>query len=260
MRSPSMNLQCAFLRKHSFQIIRMPSKSLFKKPTTFPKNLPLKYRKLIIAIDGPAGSGKSTTAKYLARLLKLPYIDSGAMYRATTWKIMQKHIPFSDLKRMVKVARKIKIRFSGKKVLADGRDVSKVIRTPELTKKVVHIAKQPLIRHEMVKKQRALGGAEGAVMEGRDIGTVVFPRADYKFYFDADLKIRAFRRWRDLKRAGKRMPISQVKKEVKERDLTDIRRKAGALKVAKGAIVLDTSGLTIPQTAVKILKIIGQNR
>ena len=216
--------------------------------------------RLIIAIDGPAGSGKSTTAKYLAQKIGIPYIDSGAMYRATTWKIMQKDIPFTDIRRMTAVAKSIRIRFAGKKVFADGRDVTKAIRTPELTKNVVYIAREPLIRHQMVKKQRALGKREGAVMEGRDIGTVVFPRADYKFYFDADIATRAFRRWRDLKKAGKPMPLAQVKKEILRRDETDRKRKAGALKVARGARVLDTSGLTIPQTADKILKIIGKKK
>ena len=219
-----------------------------------------KPKKLIIAIDGPAGSGKSTTAEYLAQKMRLPYIDSGAMYRALTWKIMREKVAFSDISNMVKLAKKIRIRFVGKKVLADGRNVTQAIRTPELTKNVVYIAREPLIRQEMVKKQRALGQEEGAVMEGRDIGSVVFPRADYKFYFDADLATRTLRRWRDLKVAGKTMPMAQLRKEIRFRDKTDRNRKAGALKVAKGARVLDTSGLTIPQTAVKILKIIGQNR
>ena len=216
--------------------------------------------RLIIAIDGPAGSGKSTTAKYLAHKIGIPYIDSGAMYRATTLKIMQKNVPFTDLQAMVAVAKKIRIRFAGKKVFADGKDVTKAIRTPELTKNVVFIAREPRIRHEMVKKQRTLGRKEGAVMEGRDIGSVVFPKADYKFYFDADVATRARRRWRELKAAGKPMTLSQVKREIKARDLSDIQRNAGALKVARGARVLDTSGLTIPQTADKILLIIGKKK
>ena len=213
---------------------------------------------LIIAIDGPAGSGKSTTSKYLAAKLGIPYIDSGAMYRATTWKIMQKRIRLTDIRRMTAVAKGIHIHFKGKRVFADGRNVTKAIRTPELTKNVVYIAREPRIRREMVKKQRALGKKEGAVMEGRDIGTVVFPRADYKFYFDASIAVRTLRRWRDLKKAGKAMPLAQVKKEILFRDRTDKKRKAGALKLARGARVIDTTGLTIPQTADKILRIVGK--
>lgn len=219
-----------------------------------------KARKLIIAIDGPAGSGKSTTAKYLAKLLGVPYIDSGAMYRAVTWKAMKQNIPFSDIKRLATLAKNIRIRFRGPRVLVDGRDVTKAIRTPELTKNVVYVAREPLIRRQLVKKQRALGLKEGGVMEGRDIGSVVFPRADFKFYFDADMATRAKRRWRELKAAGRSMSLAQVYKEVKTRDLSDFKRKEGALKVARGARVLDTSGLTIPQTAVKILQIIGEKR
>ena len=215
-------------------------------------------KKLIIAIDGPAGSGKSTTAKYLAKKLGIPYIDSGAMYRAVTWKIMQKNIPLMDIRRMALAAKSIRIRFAGKKVFADGRNVTKAIRTPELTRSVVHIAREPLIRREMVKKQRALGKKEGAVMEGRDIGSVVFPNADYKFYFSANIATRTLRRWRDLKKAGKPMSMSRVRKEILVRDRTDRKRKAGALRVARGARILDTSGLTIPQTADKILQILGR--
>ena len=163
---------------------------------------------------------------------------------------------------MAGIAQKIEIRFSGnpQRVFMDGKDVTQAIREPELTKNVFYIAQEPSIRREMVKMQRVLGKKEGAVMEGRDIATVVFPNADYKFYFDADIATRALRRWRDLRQAGKPMPLAEVKKEIKARDLTDIRRKTGALKVSKGAIVVDTSGLTIPQTAVRILKIIGKKR
>ena len=218
--------------------------------------------KLIIAIDGPAGSGKSTTAKYLAQKLKLPYIDTGAMYRAVTLKIMRQGLSFADAKAMAAVARRLEIYFAGtpQKVFMDGEDVTQAIREPLLTANVFYIAREPLIRRELVKKQRLLGKEKGAVMEGRDIATVVFPKADYKFYFDADLDTRALRRWRDLKLSGRPMPMAEVKKEIKARDLTDFKRKTGALKVAKGAMVIDTSGLTIPQTAVKILKILGKKR
>ncbi len=217
-------------------------------------------RKLIIAIDGPAGSGKSSTAKYLADKLKLPYIDTGAMYRSVTLKAMQQKIPFSNVTQLVQIAKKIRIRFaSSQKIYMDGKDVTEAIREPELTKNVVFIAREPKIRREMVKKQRLLGKKEGAVMEGRDIGTVVFPKADYKFYFKASKEIRAKRRLRDILNASrlrKGPTLDQVKKDIEKRDRSDRIRKEGALKVAPGARVLDTTSLTIPQTVDKILRLI----
>ncbi len=258
--------------------MRKRSRTLSIAPTAVLRNLlkkKSKSRKLIIAIDGPAGSGKSTTARALAARLKLPYIDTGAMYRTVTLKIMQKGIPFTDKKRMVAIAKTIKIKFvgapfmapkkgainrarTGQRVFMDGKDVTKEIREPELTKNVMFVARETPIRHEMVKKQRVLGRREGAVMEGRDIGSVVFPNADYKFYFDADVPTRALRRWRELKASGKEVSLGRVKKEIKVRDLSDFKRKTGALKVARGAQVLDTSGLTIEATVDKILASLGR--
>lgn len=225
--------------------------------------MPRKSRKkLIIAIDGPAGSGKSSTARVLAARLKLPYIDTGAMYRSLTLEGMRRGIPLDDVKALARLARRIKIRFGparggGQKVYLDGRDVTKAIRTPELTKNVYYIAREGSIRREMVKKQRAFGRKEGAVMEGRDIGSVVFPKADFKFYFDADTRLRALRRYRELKAAGKKASLKAVLREIRARDRSDRQRKDGALRVAPGARVLDTTGLTIQATVVKILGILG---
>jgi len=224
-----------------------------------PRSLPPKSskKKLIIAIDGPAGSGKSSTAKVLAKRLGLPYIDTGAMYRAVTLKAMQKGVLLTDVKKLARVAGGIRIRFgSRERVFADGKDVTRAIRTPELTRNVYFIAKEPLIRRQMVKKQRALAKKEGAVMEGRDIGSVVFPRADYKFYFDATPRLRALRRLRELVAAGKRGTLAGVLREIEARDRSDRERKEGALRVAKGAHVLDTTGLTIEATIDKILAIL----
>lgn len=213
-------------------------------------------RKLIIAIDGPAGSGKSTTAKALARRLHLPYIDTGAMYRAVTLKALGQGVDFSDKKKLAQITRKSGIRLENARVFLDGKDVSGQIREPELTKKVVYVAREPLVRREMVRKQRALGEARGAVMEGRDIGTVVFPRADYKFYFEAAGRVRARRRQRDLAKEGRRVPLGRVLKDIKKRDRTDSLRKEGPLKRAKDAILIDTTSLTIPQTVDRILAIV----
>ncbi len=220
-----------------------------------------RHKHLIIAIDGPAGSGKSSTAKALAKRIKSPYIDTGAMYRAVTLKAMQENIPLQDKKRLVQVAKKAKIELIGtdplkQKVRLDGKDVSKKIRTPELTKNVFHVAQEPLIRREMVKKQRAMGLKRGAVMEGRDIGTKVFPNADYKFYFEANETIRAERRQRELIASGQNVSLERVLIDQRKRDATDYNRKEGPLKAAKDAIVIDTSSLTIDETLDKILPII----
>src|SRR3989338_1761615 len=146
----------------------------------------MKIKKLIIAIDGPAGSGKSSTAKALAKRIGSPYIDTGAMYRAVTLKAMEQKVPFEAKRRLIQIAKKMKIEFKNtgatrrvapalQHVFLDGHDVTEQIRTPELTTNVFHVAQEPLIRREMVKKQRHMAGKAGAVMEGRDIGTVVFP-------------------------------------------------------------------------------------
>ena len=226
---------------------------------------------LIIAIDGPAGSGKSSTAKALAKRLKLPYIDTGAMYRVVTLKAMQDGIPFTDKKRLMKIARKSRIEFQtayrtasrGERdavrqlVYLDGQDVTEAIRTPELTKNVFHIAQEPLIRREMVKKQRVMGLRQGGVMEGRDIGTVVFPDAPFKFYFDARPELRALRRYRELRAAGEQVTQAKVLRDILKRDRTDLTRKNSPLKPAKDAVVLDTSSLTIDQTVDRIIAHIG---
>ena len=218
-------------------------------------------KKLIIAIDGPAGSGKSSTAKALAKRLKAPFIDTGAMYRAVTLKAMNENIPFENKKLLIAASKKAKIELLGtdplkQKVRLDGKDVTKAIRTPELTKNVFHVAQEAMIRREMVKKQRAMGLKNGGVMEGRDIGTKVFPDADFKFYFEANEQVRALRRQRELIAAGQPMSLEQVLIDQKKRDATDYNRKEGPLKVAKDAIVIDTSSLTIDQTIDKILPIL----
>jgi cytidylate kinase len=220
--------------------------------------------KLIIAIDGPAGSGKSSTAKAFAKHLGIPYIDTGAMYRAVTLKVMRGGISFNDTKKLVAAAKMAKIKFSGgdpesQRVFLDGRDVTSAIRDPELTKNVFYIAREPLVRRELVKKQRILGLQSGGVMEGRDIGTVVFPAADYKFYFEASRKIRAKRRWRELAATGKKVTLAQVLLDQKKRDKSDVVRKEGPLRRAKDAILIDTTSLTIKETIDKMIKIIQSN-
>jgi cytidylate kinase len=194
----------------------------------------------------------------LAQVMRLPFVDSGAMYRSVTLKAIREGADLTDPKALERVARRAKIKLSvmsrGKqKVYLDGRDVTKAIRTPELTEKVFYIAREPKVRHEMVRQQRLMAKRSGAVMEGRDIGTVVFPKADYKFFFTASDAIRARRRYRELKAAGKKVSIKEVLKDMLRRDRHDRTRKEGPLRKAKDAFTIDTTPLTIKATVDRIL-------
>jgi len=218
-----------------------------------------KSEKLIIAIDGPAGSGKSTVSKLVAQRLGLLYIDTGAMYRALTLKAMRKDIDLEDSDALVKLAHATKIDLSHNdslKVYLDGEDVTALIRTPELTNNVKFVARVPGVRHEMVRLQRAVGLRHPSVLEGRDIGTVVFPDADYKFYLDASMEERAHRRHKELAEADQRVDFESLKKDIKARDESDMKRSVGALKKAEDAIVVDTTDLTIQEVVDKLLSYI----
>ena len=173
---------------------------------------------LVIAIDGPAGSGKSTVSKTVAKKLGLLYIDTGAMYRALTLKAIRNSIDLKDTLALTKLACSTRIDLKDEKgslkVYLDAEDVSSAIRTPELTSNVKYVAVVPGVRREMVKSQRSMGRAHGAVLEGRDIATVVFPDADYKFYLDADLGERAKRRLTDLEGMDQDVGLEAVGKDV----------------------------------------------
>ncbi len=185
------------------------------------------------------------------------------MYRSLTLLALRRGVSLEDVAKLAKIAHSMRIRFGrpsktgAQKIHVNGKDVTQAIREPEITRSVFYIAREPRLRREMVKKQRVFGKKEGAVMEGRDIGSVVFPNADYKFYFDATPRLRALRRQKELAAVGKRLPLKQVLKEIEDRDRSDRERKEGALKVARGAKVLDTTGLTIDATIDKILAILG---
>jgi cytidylate kinase len=215
-----------------------------------------KKKALVIAIDGPAGSGKSTVSKIIAKRLGLLYIDTGAMYRALTLKAMNAGADLEDAQGLTELARSTKIELKdGPKlrVFLDGKDVSEAIRTVEVTDKIKHVARVPGVRHEMVSLQREIGRRANSVLEGRDIGTVVFPDAEYKFYLDADVEDRARRRREDFMAAGKNIELDVLIKDVKERDASDINRPVGPLKKAPDAIVIDTTGLSVDGVVEKIL-------
>jgi cytidylate kinase len=215
-------------------------------------------RRIIVAIDGPAGSGKSTASKIIAKKLKLLYVDTGAMYRALTLKAIKMGVDLNDEEKLTKLSKGADIRLiehgDSLKVILDGQDVSGEIRTPELTSKVKYIARVPGVRENMVNLQRAAADkGRGAVLEGRDIGTVVFPNASFKFYLDAGTKERARRRCKELIEKGQDVELTEIEKDVINRDESDKNRSVGALKKAEDAVYIDTSGLTVEQVTDNIL-------
>ncbi len=224
-------------------------------------------KKIIIAIDGPAGSGKSTTARLVAQKLGYIYIDTGAMYRALTLKVIELGIDPNDESSIIKVAENTKIELlyenGNLKVILDGKDVSEKIRSPEVTSLVSIVSAHPKLRDIMVKKQRELGRNGGVVMDGRDIGTVVFPDADLKIFMTADVRERAKRRQKELKAQGFDVEIEKLIKEIEERDKFDSTREIGPLKKADDAIEIDTTNLTIDEQVELVLKkayeLINQN-
>jgi len=224
-------------------------------------------KKIIIAIDGPAGSGKSTTARLVAQKLGYIYIDTGAMYRALTLKVIELGIDPNDESSIIKIAENTKIELlyenGNLKVILDGKDVSEKIRSPEVTSLVSIVSAHPKLRDIMVKKQRELGRNGGVVMDGRDIGTVVFPDADLKIFMTADVRERAKRRQKELKAQGFDVEIEKLIKEIEERDKFDSTREIGPLKKADDAIEIDTTNLTIDEQVELVLKkayeLINQN-
>ena len=217
--------------------------------------------KLIIAVDGPAGSGKSTVSKLIARRLGLLYIDTGAMYRALTLKALKENIDLDDEGSLTKLAERVDINLTHEngnlRVYLDGKDVSKDIRTPELTGNVKFIARVPGVRAHMVELQRKVASqGSGAVLEGRDIGTVVFPQAKNKFYLDASVDERAKRRCKELKEDGQSVDAEQIKRDILIRDESDKTRKVAPLKEAKDAVRIDTTNLSIEEVVDRIISML----
>ena len=207
---------------------------------------------MIIAIDGPAGSGKSTVARILAKELGFLYIDTGAMYRAITLKAIEKKIDLKDTAGLIEMAVNTHIDLGNNpdgslKILLDVRDVTNLIREPRITQCVSDIAKIKGIREVMLKLQRKLGKERDSVLDGRDIGTVVFPNADKKFYIDAEFKERARRRYKELKELGQNVTLEDIEKDLRNRDTIDSTREFAPLKKADDAIYIDTTNMTIDE-------------
>lgn len=217
----------------------------------------------VIAIDGPAGAGKSVVAQILAEKLNTLYIDTGAMYRAVTFKILQEGIDFDDKKALSKILDSIDITFKkdnqgNVKILMNGKDVTNKLRSKQVNKNISNVARNKLIRKRLVKLQRKIGKA-GGVVEGRDIATVVFPNAYKKFYLDAHLEERIRRRYIQAKQQGREVDESTVKEEIIKRDRSDRTRKISPLQIAPDAIYIDTTNLSIEKVVQKLLDFINRN-
>ncbi|MDP2938106.1 MAG: (d)CMP kinase [Candidatus Omnitrophota bacterium] len=216
---------------------------------------------MIIAIDGPAGAGKSTVARIIAQKLGFLYIDTGAMYRALTLKALERKIDVNDTAALIEMARSTNIDLinnpdSSLKILLDARDVTGSIRQPSITRLVSDIAKIKGIREVMLGLQRRLGRLRDSVLDGRDIGTVVFPDADKKFYIDAEFEERVKRRYKELKELGQNITPEDIENDLKNRDNIDSTREFAPLKRAEDAIYIDTTNLTIEEMVNKVLSYI----
>ena len=218
-----------------------------------------KNKNLVLAIDGPAGAGKSTIAKIVAKKLGILYVDTGAMYRAITWKALQDKVNLRDPKLLLQMTRKTKIILKQEpkknllRVFVNGEEVTNKIRTEKVSRQTNVVAAVLGVRKILRDQQRALGKGGGVVMEGRDIGTSVFPKADHKFYLDASPTERALRRYTELRVKGKRVSLHQIAHALAQRDYKDKHRGISPLKQAADAIVIDSTDLTLEQVAQKIL-------
>jgi cytidylate kinase len=203
---------------------------------------------LVITVDGPAAAGKSTVARRLARLLGLVYLDTGAMYRAVTWKALSCGADMDDARQLAEVAAQACIELepceTGLRVLCDGRDVTSEIRTPQVTESIYRLADEPAVRRVLIERQRRLAERHDCVAEGRDQGTEVFPAAQVKFYLDAGIEERARRRLRDMAAAGVSVSLEEVMRQLAERDSRDRSRPVGALRRQDDMVLVDSTNMT----------------
>jgi cytidylate kinase len=217
---------------------------------------------MIIAVDGPAGAGKSTVSKILAQKLGFLYIDTGAMYRALTLKAIESKIDAQDASRLIEMARSSNIDLTSNqdslRVFLDGRDVTGFIREPRITKLVSDIARIKGVREAMLTIQRRLGKQKDSVLDGRDIGTVVFPDADRKFYIDAEFNERVRRRYKELKELGQDVTLKDIESDLQNRDRIDSTREFAPLKKAEDAVYIDTTHMTIAEVVEALLKHIAE--
>ena len=208
---------------------------------------------LVIALDGPSGAGKGTISRAIAERLGYRHVDTGAMYRAVAWLALERGVPFDDEPAVAALAETARLRVEPDRIAIDGHDVTAAIRTPEMDRAAARVARIPAVRRVLVARQRALGAGGGIVMEGRDIGTVVFPGADLKIYLDADPAERARRRATDPAHAGSQGPLTAVAESMADRDRSDATRATSPLTAAPDAIRIDTTGVAIQAVVEQVL-------
>ena len=217
-----------------------------------------KPRRVVVAIDGPAGAGKSTLAKRVAARLGFTYIDTGAMYRAVALWALRQGVSWDDMHRMEQLALASEIELSPGRIQLNGEDVTEAIRTPEVSNGASKVAVIPGVRRAMVAKQRAMGERASVAMEGRDIGTVVFPHADVKIFLDAAPEERVRRRLAEVRARGETVSEAGLSAQMKERDQRDSTRADAPLAQAPDAVYLDSTGRSIEEVEEAILKIVRQ--
>ncbi len=219
---------------------------------------------MIVAVDGPAGSGKGTVTKKIEEKMGFLNLDTGATYRCVALQVLKENVKLEDEEKIIKIANEIDIQIdnTGSKdiILLNGEDVSKEIRTKEVTSIVAPISSIIPVREKMVEVQRKLATGKNVIVEGRDIGTVVFPNADIKIYLDASQEIRAKRRYEENIQDGMETTYEEILESIKMRDYNDMHRKVGALKKAEDAIVIDSSNLSINEVVKKIEDIIKEHK
>lgn len=211
---------------------------------------------IVIAIDGPAGAGKSTAAKKIASILSYFYIDSGALFRAITFKVIKMDIKMDDVNRIVNIAQNSIIDFFDEKVFLDGRDVNTEIRSNVVNLNVSYIAKIPEVRDVVANIQKNIALKKNVVVDGRDIGTTIFPNAQIKFFMIASVEERARRRLIELNATGAKYDLDEIIEQITERDKIDSSRSISPLKKAEDAIIIDTDGKNIEQVINEMLRYI----
>ena len=218
-------------------------------------------KKIVVAIDGPAGAGKSTIAKLAAEKLGYAYIDTGAMYRSVAWKFLQSGAAFDEAF-ISRLSQTMLIEFKPEakvnRVFVDGTEVTDAIRSAEVTAIVSKVAAIGDVREAMVDQQRRMGEAGGVLMDGRDIGTVVFPNAQLKIFLTASVQERAMRRYKELLAKGEQVELAQLQQDIASRDKQDSERAISPLRQAEDALLLDTSDMDISQVTEKILQLVQE--